>query len=51
VGSDAHLTIVDTEKEQKFAKDMVQSNPDGPFLMGIGLQGGPFNLLSREKPL
>jgi dihydroorotase-like cyclic amidohydrolase len=49
VGSDADLTIVDMEKEQKFTKDMVQSKSGWTLFDGDTFTGWPIQTIVRGK--
>jgi dihydroorotase (multifunctional complex type) len=49
VGSDADLTIVDMEKEQKFTKEMVLSKSGWTFFDGDTFKGWPVQTIVRGK--
>jgi dihydroorotase-like cyclic amidohydrolase len=49
VGSDADLTIVDMEKEQKFTKDMVHSKSGWTLFDGDTFTGWPVQTIVRGK--
>jgi len=49
IGSDADLTIVDMEKEQKFTKDMVLSKSGWTLFDGDTFKGWPIQTLVRGK--
>jgi dihydroorotase len=51
VGSDAGVTIVNTEKKQKFSKDMVQSKAGWTLFDGDTFTGWPVQPLVKGTTL
>ena len=49
VGSDADLTVIDMEKEQKFTKEMVQSKSGWSIFEGDTFKGWPVQTIVRGK--